>query len=346
MMTVRFANTEEINTWNKLIIANPNGGTIFQSKEFANIKAANNWTPRYIIIKNISIMVLERKIPFLGNFWYISKGPNITSTADLKNMLHDLRIFAKKNNVFTVKIEPELLETPENINNLIKFGLKKSRAIQAANTVVIDIDRPLDDIVASFSSKARGNIRAAQKAGVTTEIVPINDKNCKSFYGMMTATINGRSHVRNFEYFKNFWQTHYNAGTGIFMFAKAEDKVVSMDFIMILGKNAARKDAGSTRDHSIRGASALLELEAIKYLKEIGVTDYDLYGSPPSDQIKNPNHPYYGFGTFKAGFNSQITDYVGCYDLIIKPIAYKFWRKYGERIAHRIYFYQHHDLYY
>ena len=112
---------------------------------------------------------------------------------------------------------------------------------------------------------------------------------------------------------------------------------MSMDFINTLGLKATRKDAASTRDHSIHGASAWLELEAIKYLKTKDIKEYDLYGSPPSDRIKDPTHPFYGFGNFKAGFNEKVTDYIGCIDIPINKIKFKLWKTYGERIIRRIY---------
>ncbi len=345
-MTARYASQSEVQTWDELVIQNPNGGSVFQTQEFAEIKESNYWEPRYIVVGELYILVLERKIPILGSFWYVPKGPGVTSADELGKLLPELRDFAKDNNVFAIKFEPELLDTTDNTGRLTQLGLSKSRVVQAANTVIVNLAQPIDAIVAGFSSKARGNIRAAQNAGVTTEVVPITDANCDFFYNMMAQTIAGRSHVRSKQYFKNFWQTHSKTGHGIFMFAKSGKEVLAMDFIMILGTKAARKDAASTRDHSVRGASALLEMNAIKYLKSQGVTQYDLYGAPPSDQIKNPNHPYYGFGTFKASFNSQITDYVGCYDLVIKPTAYKIWHKNGERIIHKIHHYRHKDLYY
>jgi len=345
-MKARFATQSEINNWNDLILTNPNHGNIFQTKEFAFIKSINNWSSRFVVLENNYLLVLERKIPLLGNFWYVPKGPGITSVKDLEDMLPELKRFAHKHHVFTVKLEPELLETPAITKVLVKNNLQKSLPVQAANTIIIDLSRPIEEIVANFSSKTRGNIRAAVKAGVTTEVVPINNSNCKLFYKMMTQTINGRSHVRSYDYFKTFWETHYRAGTGIFLFAKSGKKVISMDFIMLLGEKAARKDAASTRNHSIRGASALLEMYAIEYLKDRGVKEYDLYGSPPANQIKNPQHPYYGFGTFKAGFNSKVTDYIGCYDMVINVSAYRIWRMYGERVVHKIYSLKYHDLFY
>lgn len=110
-----------------------------------------------------------------------------------------------------------------------------------------------------------------------------------------------------------------------------------MDFINILGKKATRKDAASTRDHSIHGASAWLELEVIKYLKSKDIKEYDLYGSPPSDRIKDPTHPFYGFGNFKVGFNENVTDYIGCIDMPVNKLKYKIWEKHGERFIRRAY---------
>ena len=336
-MSYRFATQEEIDNWDKLVIANPDNGNIFQTKGFGLIKSTNNWHPKYITINNIYSLVLEKKLPILGNFWYIPKGPGINAPDQLKSLLKPLKDFAKDNKVFAVKLEPELIVSPDTNKKIKSLGLNIRRGIQAANTIVLDIAKPLDEITAKFSPKTRYNIRAANKANVTTEIAPIDNESCKLFYDLMVATINGRSPLRHFEYYKNYWTLHYQAGTGLFLFAKNSDQILSMDFITILGNKATRKDAASIRDHSVRGASALLELEAIKYLKEKGITVYDLYGTPPSDQIKNPDHPYYGFGNFKAGFSPDITDYIGSCDLIVDKFKYNIWIKIGERITHRFY---------
>ena len=347
-MKIRFANNDEVLNWNHLILTNPDGGNLFQAKQFADLKVANNWQTKFLVVDDLYSLVLERQIPLLGKFWYMPKGPGITNVSSIQKFVTAIKKFARQNSVFLVRIEPEILANDENIKALAKLDLPTFRGIQAANTVVVDISGTLDEIVAKFTSKTRGNIRAAQKAGVTTEVVPVDEKNCATFYNMMTKTINGRSHVRPYEYFKQYWQSYAQTGNGIFMFAYDESgQVQSVDYINILGTKATRKDAGSVRDHSVRGASALLELEAIKYLKEQGITTYDLYGAPPSDRLKDPSHPFYGFGTFKAGFNrEQVTDYIGCRDIVTKPLAYRIWATIGERVAHRLFRYQNHDLYY
>jgi len=345
-MNARFASQDEIAIWDSLIALNPNGGNIFQVKAFAEIKGSNLWTPRFILIENIYMSVLERTVSPIGKFWYSPKGPGISDIEDIKKIIPGLKKLARDNGVFAVRIEPELIENSSNKAELRKIGLVNSTGIQAANTIIIDVSRPIEDVIDSFTSKTRYNIRQAEKANLEFKIEPATDEICKIFYKLMSDAVAGRSFLRPFDYHKNIWQQYEKSGAGFFMFAYKDGAVQAADFIMLNGINAARKDAGSDREHSIRGASALLEVEVIKKLQTMGVKNYDLYGSPPSSRIKDSTHPYYGFGTFKSGFNENVTDYVGCEDLVIKPLAYKYWIKLGERLAHRLHRKKHGDRYY
>jgi len=89
-----------------------------------------------------------------------------------------------------------------------------------------------------------------------------------------------------------------------------------------------------------------LQWHVIKWAKSRGVLLHDFCGSPPSDEIKNPEHPHHGVGLFKTSFNKTVTDYIGCYDLVINPNIYKIWSQLGERIAVRLHYHKHHDSYF
>jgi lipid II:glycine glycyltransferase (peptidoglycan interpeptide bridge formation enzyme) len=345
-MNARFASQDEIDIWDSLTALNPNGGNIFQVKAFAQIKGNHHWTPRFILVENIYISVLERTVSPIGKFWYSPKGPGIYNVQDLKNILPGLKKLAKENGVFALRLEPELIDNSSNKSELINLGLVNTAGIQAANTIIIDINKPIEDVLAGFTSKTRYNIRQAEKASLEFKIVPANDENCELFYKLMSDAVAGRSFLRPYLYHKDIWQKYEKSGAGFFMFAYKNEIPQAADFIMLSGINAARKDAGSEREHSIRGATALLEVEVIKKLQSLGIKNYDLYGSPPSNRIKDSTHPYYGFGAFKSGFNENVTDYVGCEDLIIKPLAYKYWTKFGERLAHRQHRKKYGDRYY
>lgn len=345
-MNARFALDDEITIWDDLISLNPNGGQVFQLKAFAELKQNSHWTPRYVLVDRIYCLFLERTVPSIGKFWYAPKGPGITDTTELKKFVAELKPLAKSHDVFAIRLEPELIDTESNQKELNALGLVRQKGIQAENTIIIDINRPIDQVVSSFNGKTRYNIRQAEKENLTIKIVETSDENCKTFYKLMSETIAGRSYVRPLGYFKKFWQSYSSSGAGFFMFCYKKSELQAIDFIMISGIKATRKDAGSNREHSIRGATALLEVEVIKELQNRGVKYYDLYGSPPANRLKDPTHPYYGFGSFKAGFNEKVTDYVGCQDIIIKPLAYKYWVRFGERLAHRLHRTKYGDRYY
>ena len=60
----------------------------------------------------------------------------------------------------------------------------------------------------------------------------------------------------------------------------------------------------------------------------------------------NEAHPLYGLYRFKSGFNEDITEYVGTWDLPLRERQYAAWTRVGERLAHQWSYRVHHDLFY
>lgn len=345
-MNPRLASTQEISDWNKLILNNPDQGNILQATAFAETKAGIGWKTRHLVVEGVYITALERTIPLWGKFWYLPKGPGVTSPQELKKILKGLKEIGRQEKINFLRLEPEILATPKNLTALKNLGLIVKPGVQVPNTVLIDITPEIDQIIASFSSKTRYNIRSAQKHPIIIKQMPINQQTSKEFYQLMTGTFEGRAFLRPKKYLQQYWQNHAKNGTGYFFFAWHDNQLASTDFITILGNKATRKDAASTRQRTIRGVSALLELEVIKFLKEQQVTTYDLCGCPPADKIKDSTHPYFGIGVFKTGFNEQVTDFVGALDLVLSPQKYNLWQKYLEKIVKKLYFYLKRDLYF
>src|ERR1700712_2222971 len=103
-MTMRIADSAEIENWNAKILANPDGGDVLQSIQFAHMRELGNWKPRYVVSGDKALTILEKPVAGLGNFWYIPKGPGVSSAAQLGDLLPDLHTFADKHGVFAVKI--------------------------------------------------------------------------------------------------------------------------------------------------------------------------------------------------------------------------------------------------
>ncbi len=347
---MREATAEEIAHWDKLILANPSGGDVLQCQAFGETKSRHGWTPKYLIVTadggEVAVLALERAVWGLGKLWYVPGGPGVASVAGLKGFATAAKGSEVTQGVFLIKIEPELTAETKAVK---AAGLVKApRNIQYnADTVVVDLAPSEDDIIASFKQKTRYNIRLAERKGVKVEAVPATEANIDVMYGLMQATQErAKFYLRPKGYFADFWRIHAEAGTGQMFFASFNDKVLAGDFATQIGSKALYKDGGSIREHSDLQAPYYLQWEVIRWLKAQDVTRYDLHGTPPADQLDNPDHPLAGLARFKTGFNPEITSYIGAWDLPLDASKYQRWNKIGERLATAYEFKLHSRLFY
>jgi len=344
-MTARFASQQEISQWNTHVLANPDGGNVFASYEFAMQKETGGYKARFVFIGDLAVTILEKNTPPLGKLWYLPKGPEVTSTKELFSALKSLKSFAKKHGVFVIRIESELRR--EQQPTLRRHGLiKASPIIPNPSTITLDISDSLETILTNLPQKGRYAIKRAERDGVTTKLVKPTDANCKKMYSLLTETAEGQFGIRSYDYYRSFWQRFGNAGSGQLFFAYVDGKVVAGAYAMVFGTKSTYKDGASVRKRTTYGASHLLQWRVIQWAKSQGSIMHDFCGAPPSDEINDTDHKHHGIGQFKTAFNKTVTDYIGCYDLVIYAPQYTLWTKVGERVAHRLHFYKHHDSYY
>lgn len=345
-MTARFATNDEIKNWDQLLISNPDGGNVFSSVEYADQKVRGGYKPLYIFASNIAITVLEKNGGPLGKLWYLPKGPGVNSLDQLLETMSDMKSFAKRNGVFAVRIESEL---PRDLEpKLQELGYKKAiRIVPNVSTIVMDISKSTDEILAGMPQKGRYAIKRAERDGVTGMAVDVTDENCQTMFKLLTDTASGQFETRSYAYYQSFWKSFQESGKGQLFFAYHEGEAVAGAFAFMLGEKATYKDGASVRQRSAYGSSHLLQWTVINWAKQNGAKSYDLCGTPPSDKIHDKSHSYYNIGTFKTQLAKDVVDYIGCYDYIVKPATYKIWKHIGERIARRLHVLSHDDgLYY
>ena len=336
-MPFHFATENEITNWNSFIAKNPDGGNILQGIEFSDQKRRDGWAPRFLLTDSIAVTALEKSIFSLGKLWYIPKGPGITSARELDRLLPELITFAKRQGVFMVKIEPELIAENETISDLLKLGLIKTRPVQPNwSTIYVDLHDDLETIMNNFPQKGRHAIRRAERDGVTVRRVESSEENCERMYKLLTETAANSFGIRSYIYYKRFWQRYAKAGLGQLFFAYFDDEIVAGAYAMVFDKKSTYKDGASIRKRTAYGASHLLQWHVIQWAKEKGSLMHDLCGAPPISESKNPDHPHYGIGLFKMSFNKEITEYIGTYDIPIHPLKYKLWTRFLEKVVRRI----------
>ena len=347
---MRRATTDELELWDDLVAANPDGGNVLQSRVYGEFKKEFGWRPEYMVHDlsdlKVSVLYLVRTVPGFGELWYAPKGPGVISTAQLKAVANDFNEPA----AFMLKVEPDLADGEAARRELTSSGFVKAKYDLQWNrsTVVIDLKPSEDEIIAGFKQKTRYNIRLAERKGVTITPTQLSPGAIDQMYELMHATqVRAGFYMRSKDYLAKFWQMHNAAGRGQLFFASFEGQILAGIFALYEGKQGLYKDGGSTREHPELQAPYLLQWEVMRWLRARGCKEYDLHGVPPTNRIDDATHPLAGLAQFKRGFNpDHITEYVGVYDLPVQAVKYRLWHAAGEKVFAGYSFRVKHELYY
>ena len=344
--TARFASAEEIANWDAHVTANPNGGNLLQSEAFAEVKQHFGWKPLHLVYETADYtsynLVLEKSFPLLGRLWYLIKGPDVASVEDIPGITAANADFVKraKLGVFAIKIEPDIVLSDDATRVLDAAGLVKTHNLQPNDsTALLDIAPEENQLLRNLHSRGRNAVRRAIREGVEVHNVEPTEENFQAMYSLMTTTVEAKSQVRvrEYEYYRQFWTNFLKRDQGRLLFVY-ENGVPSVGaFVINYGRKGTYKDGGSLQKRSQYGDSHLVQWTAINQLKDLGCTEYDFCGTPPSDKLKDTSNPFHGLGLFKTSFSKTVTDFVGCYDQVLNPLKYKAWMAAGERVARQLY---------
>lgn len=346
---MRFAGPAEVRDWDELVVANPDGGQILQTRAWGEFKRNHGWSPLYLLHeegqRRLAVLVLCRHTPLLGDLWYVPKGPGVGNLAELAEVVHALRGHSE---AFLVKMEPELLADEVTAVALQDLGLRPARHdVQITRaTILVDLRPAEEAILASFKPKTRYNIRLAGRRGVRVDAVPADDANVELMYRLMAATRDRAGFtLRPLAYFREYWQLQHAAGQGQLFFASLDGQVLAGVFATFLGRRGWYKDGGSLKQHADVMAPHLLQWEVMRFLRARGVEQYDLVAVPPRDQL-HAGHPLHGLYRFKSGFNAAVTEFVGTLDLVLGRVRSGVWDSVVERAEHQWAYRVRHDLLY
>ncbi len=124
---VRPATRSEISRWDELVVANPDGGHVLQTRAWGEFKRSWGWRPTYWIARagdaDVAVLFLRRRYRGLGELWYAPKGPGVTESAALAEVLSD---HESMRSAFVVKVEPEIEEWRADTGAWRAAGLRKA----------------------------------------------------------------------------------------------------------------------------------------------------------------------------------------------------------------------------
>ncbi|MFE3289973.1 lipid II:glycine glycyltransferase FemX [Rhodococcus sp. NPDC059234] len=282
--------------------------------------------PVYLFVDDLAVTAAQVRVPRIGSYWQIP-GPGVTDVDNLLRVTDSLVALAAENDIFTIRIDPQIEEDGAAIRRLVDRGLRRTMSWTCDHTVLVDLTGSEDEVLRRFSTRARRWIKRAARDGVVVERVEATGENCRIKYELLNATADNRFAIMSLEATIRSYQQMQEAGTGQLFLARYKGNVVAGAFAIQVGEASlyltgasVRKDPGSSEGNGLgaHGVGHAVQWEIMRWARENDCTWYDMYGSPSSRFAEDSAHPLYGVGQFKLSFNKQITDYIGCYDVPVR----------------------------
>lgn len=318
---------------------------VLQSWAWGNHKSAFGWEPFRVVWSSsgssplAAAQILSRTQRLFGmrfTVLYVPKGPLLDwRDPDLVGgVVRGLEGLARRQGTIMIKLDPDLprsfgsgaevavrRHTPglRAIDILRRRGwVESSEAVQFRNTMVIDVTRGEDAILADMKQKTRYNIRLASRRGVAVRRGGAADLGL--LYRMYAETSQRDDFViRGEDYYRSAWGRFVAKDIARPLIAEVDEQPVAAVIPFAFGHKAWYLYGMSLNAHREKMPNYLLQWEAIRWAIEQGCTEYDLWGAP--DEF-NDTDPMWGVYRFKSGFGAQVVRTIGPWDWSPRPLLY------------------------
>jgi len=292
--------------------------SLLQTQEWADLKVSQGWQSHNLD----GIFILEKKLPFLGNFLY-SPEVDFQNIANFNDFIEKI-----PKNSRTLFFRLEILDEKDTeIGQKIEAVLEKYGFIKAFEELqpewrqIIDISRSEEEILSRMKPKGRYNIKIAQKNNVDVA----ESSNLTAFYELFLATAKREKFsIRPKKYFQDLLEKLTAKGYAEMLLAKYNNNAVAAAIITFYKETASYLYGASSNEYRNVMAPYLIHWQGIMKAKAKGCKYYDLLAVAPEGASER--HKYAGITRFKEQFGGRKVHLVGSYDLIYKPFWYKLFK--------------------
>lgn len=271
-----------------------------------------------------TILVLSHSIP-KSHFQIATliKGPILD-----KKELDELKKYAKENIFIFIKMEPNASkqslgkkEYKKAIDNLKSAGAMRGKTLFTPTTFEIDIAKSENDLLTSFHSKTRYNIRKADREGVSVK-EDNSDLAFEKYLSLMRETVQRqRFYAHSEKYHRKMWDELHTKmikdkkkPIARLLTATYKSEIITCWIIFVHKDTLYYPYGASTHKYKNVMANNLMLWKAILYGKKNKLKKFDLWGREEGK----------GFTKFKEGYNPTVIDFLGTWDLPTSNMYYLF----------------------
>ena len=201
------------------------------------------------------------------------------------------------------------------------LGLVQSKkSLFTKYNFLIDLTKTEEQLLAAMHPKTRYNIGIAQKKGVEV-YESTKEEDFEIYLKLYFETTKRQKYFgHTSSYHKLVWQTLAPVKMARLLIAKYQGEPLVAWMLLNFASTLYYPYGGSSKEYKDVMASNLIAWEAIRLGKKMGLKVFDMWGALAPDAKES--NPWYGFHRFKAGYGPAHVEYVGTYDLILKPALY------------------------
>lgn len=271
-----------------------------------------------------AIQMTIHDLPFGRKIGYVPK-----SLIPDSLLLTELMRIGREKNLIFIKFEPNIRSAElHNYPSIKKFPFVKSaHPLFTQYTFQLDLTADESDLLKNLHQKTRYNIKIARKHNVIIK----EDHSSEAFRAYLTLTFETtrrqKFYAHDEKYHTLMWNTMHKAGIAHLFTAEAEtdgNKKILAAWILFLFNNILYYPYGASSSlYRNFMASNLLMWEAIRFGQKHKAKSFDLWGSlgPNADEKDS----WYGFHRFKQGYNPELVELAGSYDLILNKSLYRMY---------------------
>lgn len=276
-------------------------------------------------------LLIKRTLPLGKNYLYCPRGPMPASYQIVEEFLDKVAEIAKQEKSIFLRWDPPFAENEFSFKKLsaISYKLKAVRSVQPQHTLVIDLTKPEEVLLAEMHEKTRYNIRLAERRGVLVKQVPA-ESGIETFWDLLRQTAKRDG-------FSPHAKSHYEKLVEVFGEAQEEKAPfirlyvaeynhmpLAASLIMFHGDAVTYLHGASSNEHRDVMAPHLLHWRIMQDAKKDGYAAYDFWGINPSTSLgagdQNPH--WAGITRFKRGFGGTAFSYADSHDIVYKKHWY------------------------
>jgi len=261
-----------------------------------------------------ALMLIKNILPVGKSYLYSPRFPILTEAVPAEIFTQKIKEIGKKENSIFWRVDLFNADIFQNVN------FKKIKDVQPSKTLLLDLTKSEEEILAAMHPKTRYNIRLAEKKGITIRQGK-GEEDIESFIKLTEETAerdnfkaHGPSHYRKLFNLDNGFVKLY--------LTEYENKIIATNLMIYFGDTCTYSHGASSDENKNIMAPHLLHWHCICEAKKLGYKYYDFGGI---DEKKWP-----GVTRFKKSFVSPKTSceisYPGTFDL---PLDKKWYLLYS-----------------